>query len=127
MQSYLTSNKRRSSSLLGSKMKKTKSSLSINKELVCKEIMREVPGNHTKISKTRGGSVTELPSIKLQCPRPGCNKVIHFMKGKGYSNPFSHLTTCYGSENQVISLFNDAKKAQAVTNVDSSISSYFQA
>ena len=88
--------------------------------------MKEIPGIHTK-TITRKGIITESPSIKLQCPRPGCKKVIHFVKGCGYSNPFSHLIACYGSYDNVITLFDEAKKAQAMNNVESSISSYFQA
>lgn len=47
--------------------------------------------------------------VKLfSCPKPGCRFVCKVGMKQGYSNPYSHLKTCYGGEALLLELYRDA-------------------
>lgn len=47
---------------------------------------------------TENGKETERKFVTYRCPKPACTvKTITIKDGSGYSNPYSHLRSCYGN------------------------------
>ena len=88
----------------------------VEHNILCKNLMIEIPGSIT-ISKIRKGESVDVEFIRYKCFIPGCNKVIQFEKNKGYSNPLSHLVSCYGSREQLeTNYFEALRQSESTTS-----------
>jgi len=70
----------------------------------------------------------DVKAIKYQCPRPNCNKKIKVAVKEGFSNPFSHLKTCYGGETKLRHHYKVAVEGSAQDgSTTPNIGAYFKA
>ena len=80
------------------------------KKEICTSLM-EVTHNIPQKKTLSNGKEKEVLYTKFICPRPNCQKKSIFVeKNSDYSNALSHLTQCYGGEDELLQSFKEAEQ-----------------
>ena len=69
--------------------------------------------NVIKPKELKDGNYKDTTYIKLEYPRPNCTKKgsgIFIEEGYGYTNAFKHLSSCYGGDEALFCLYNEAEQ-----------------
>jgi hypothetical protein len=82
------------------------------------EVVRALCGDAVDADKQKtdkDGVVSIHPGWKVICPKPSCGTTVHFFKKSGFMNPYDHLMRCFGSEANLLLMYEQAKQEAAAS------------
>jgi hypothetical protein len=104
-------------------LKHTKPRPKPTQEAVVKALM-PCKEEHGLVKKRDGDMVNALLK-RFSCPKPGCSHVSTVAAKSGYTNPYSHLKRCYGEEDFLLELYDDAIAEKECQGNQGSVGDFF--
>jgi hypothetical protein len=77
------------------------------KQEVVVALMQPVGQPYFEETKAKEGKIVNKQYVKYQYPKGRCNFISAFELKSGYSNPYAHLSSCYGPET-LLKLYKEA-------------------